>query len=211
MSVKNQHCEGNQCSRLKLQPWLGLLLAAAQSHIWIYIADKKRNANQRVVRNLTKFQMSKNPTHRIPVRGVSIREVEALARAAPQDLPIGGLEHLVRVPGGTRPDLELHAVLGGPVRHVETLVVEGRDRAREGRHGDQPGNVAILRFVSGVEQRKYICTGKGGTYGEEGVEVLILARNDGNLGAIRVGRGGDAVRAEATAGVNCVRYSAASL
>lgn len=147
----------------------------------------------------------------VPSREISVGQVDALARPAPFNLPTVVLEHLVRVPGGTRPDLELHAVLGGPVRHVETLVVEGRDRAREGRHGDQQGNVAILRFVSGVEQRKYICTGKGGTYGEEGVEVLILARNDGNLGAIRVGRGGDAVRAEATAGVNCVRYSAASL
>lgn len=80
------------------------------------------------------------------------------------------LEDLVGVAGGARPDLELDAVGGGTVGHVEALVVERLDLACNRGNGDAPGDVAI---------------------GESRVEVGIETRDESNLGAVRIRRRSD--------------------
>jgi len=107
-----------------------------------------------------------------------IGQIKTLALPNPLDLrePAVDFELLVRVAGRAGPNLELHAISGRPVGHVEALVAECLDLAGEGFDGDAPGDISV---------------------GEGGMEVGVEARDEGDFCAVRVGGRGDAVWAAA--------------
>lgn len=157
------------------------MCGAAQSQSWIY-----RWENGVKTSLCTK---EKENTYGIAVDGLSVGQVETLARAGrshPLELAdVDKFEQLVGAAGDTIPDLELHAVGGRTIGHVETLVAEGLYWARKRYNRRAPGDVAVREKVVEVNLIETLDQINRGTIGvgscDDAVGATSIRRDCGKV------------------------------